>query len=199
MNNYYNNIFGWFDFNDIYNNMVDKYNNCNFLEIGCFQGKSACYMAENIKHKQKNILLYCVDAWPEQTELDSLANNGIGQGAERGIIEKLDTSLYNKFIGHMEAAGVRDYIVPIRSLSHLAVDGLKEKNLTFKFIFVDASHHYAGVMSDLELYWPLLENGGVMAGHDWYDPAVNSAVRDFFKKLDINVQDISGSWLVNKE
>lgn len=35
------------------------------------------------------------------------------------------------------------------------------------FIYVDARHDYCGLYEDLELYWPLLMPGGLMAGHDY--------------------------------
>lgn len=37
----------------------------------------------------------------------------------------------------------------------------------FDFIYVDARHDYQGVTADIEAWFPLLEPGGVIAGHDY--------------------------------
>jgi len=37
----------------------------------------------------------------------------------------------------------------------------------FDFIYVDARHDFKGVTLDLELYWPKLKVGGIIAGHDY--------------------------------
>lgn len=36
----------------------------------------------------------------------------------------------------------------------------------FDLIFIDADHSYAGVRRDVDKYWPLLKEGGVMVLHD---------------------------------
>jgi predicted O-methyltransferase YrrM len=35
------------------------------------------------------------------------------------------------------------------------------------FVYVDARHDYCGCMQDLEMYWPKLRPGGLLAGHDY--------------------------------
>ncbi|PNH09787.1 hypothetical protein TSOC_003561, partial [Tetrabaena socialis] len=77
------------------------------------------------------------------------------------------------------------------------------------FVYVDARHDYCGVTEDLELYWPKVRSGGVMAGHDYLDApqvmdiskqdwalcmngsrfegAVKGAVDDFFRRLNVPV------------
>ena len=37
----------------------------------------------------------------------------------------------------------------------------------FDFVYVDARHDYKGVMLDLHDWWPLVSEGGIMAGHDY--------------------------------
>lgn len=37
------------------------------------------------------------------------------------------------------------------------------------FVYIDARHDYKGVMEDLTAYWPLVNVGGIMAGHDFLD------------------------------
>jgi hypothetical protein len=37
----------------------------------------------------------------------------------------------------------------------------------FDFIYVDARHDFKGVYEDMEMWWPKLRKGGIMAGHDY--------------------------------
>jgi predicted O-methyltransferase YrrM len=49
-------------------------------------------------------------------------------------------------------------------------------------IFIDADHHAAEVAADVEAWWPLLRDGGIMCGHDYWsaDPGVMDAVQRRF-------------------
>lgn len=38
----------------------------------------------------------------------------------------------------------------------------------FDFIYLDAAHDYQSVLTHLELFWPLVRCGGMIAGHDYY-------------------------------
>jgi hypothetical protein len=49
------------------------------------------------------------------------------------------------------------------------------------FVYVDGSHDYTGVKSDLKRYYGLVKDGGVFGGHDFVDwyPGVIKAVCEF--------------------
>ena len=64
MEHFYNNIDGWFDFQIIYSQMVNKFSDrSHFVEIGAWLGKSTSYMAVEIINSGKNIKLDVVDDW----------------------------------------------------------------------------------------------------------------------------------------
>lgn len=55
------------------------------------------------------------------------------------------------------------------------------------FVYLDARHSYEGVTEDLQVWFPLVRPGGLMAGHDYNDGVfvegvhgVRSAVNEFF-------------------
>ncbi len=196
MTSFYQNIFGWCDFEDLYRLAVDTYDHCKFIEVGSFQGRSACYLCEYIKSQGKDIKVICVDAWPDKEDLEKFEDKGIGQGAEKEEINKLPKSLYDTFIENMTNAGVMNYIEPHRGFSNEIAKELSHEK--YAMVFIDASHSYSGCMSDLELYWPLVQEKGLMMGHDFGCEGVNKAVTEFFGKLNINVESIKGSWLVRK-
>jgi hypothetical protein len=51
----------------------------------------------------------------------------------------------------------------------------KEK---FDFVYVDARHDSKGVTQDLEDWWPLVKEGGVMAGHDFVTQSQGGSKRN---------------------
>jgi hypothetical protein len=72
MNHFYHTIHGWFDFEQVYSNMVNSHNDgAHFVEVGAFYGKSSAYMAVEIANSNKKIKFDVVDTWrgsPEHRE-----------------------------------------------------------------------------------------------------------------------------------
>jgi Methyltransferase domain len=76
------------------------------------------------------------------------------------------------------------------------------------FVYLDARHSYEGVTEDLQVWFPLMRAGGLMAGHDYNDGVfvqgihgVRSAVDEFFGARKIPVRhtytDVPcASWIV---
>lgn len=193
----YKSIFGWTDFESIYEMAVNSYNNTQFIEIGNFQGRSAALLGELIKEKQKNIQVICVDIFPTTFELDKWKSVGASQGDEGRLIRELNDSLINIFVKNMYDAGVDDIVIPIKSTSEKAWHVLNGK--TYGMVFIDGGHGRDACYRDIELYYPLVSNGGICAGHDFGDLSVNQAVYDYFRPLNINVEHIGNSWLVKKK
>jgi len=50
---YWEEIQGWFTFNQLYDSMIARFDNAIFVEIGTWKGKSAVYMGEKIKDARK--------------------------------------------------------------------------------------------------------------------------------------------------
>jgi len=194
MPSYYNNIFGWFDFDTIYREANDRFNDALFCEVGSFQGRSACYFAEYIKESRKNNKLICVDLWPTREELITKADLGAGQSVEKDHIRDLPKSILEVFCDHMDSAGVRDYIYPVRQDSSKAASIFPDEY--FSMVFIDAGHGYDMVMKDLVAWYPKVKKGGIFAGHDYHSPEVSKAVRDFFG---YQVEDRGGSFYMVKE
>ena len=82
-------------------------------------------------------------------------------------------------------------------------------NNTVDVVYIDGLHHYAGVMDDIEAWWPKLKVGGIMAGHDYYLTSeaktiftVKPAVDEFARNMGLVVfqtHDAYPTWFVLKE
>lgn len=174
-----NEIFGWFEFQETYDKAVKENDNCLFVEIGCFLGKSACYLGEEIKKNNKNIKVICIDLWPNELEIGSfLPETDDGQLRIERDVSKNQTNepLMETFINNVNNRNLRDILYPIRCDSPTAAFLFPDEY--FQFIFIDAGHSYEQVTRDLDAWWPKLKTGGLIGGHDYYGQTAN-AVDDF--------------------
>lgn len=183
MEHFYNNIQGWFSFPKLYTEMVNRFNNgSKFAEIGTWKGTSAAYMAVEIANSKKDIEFYCVDLW------SSVANHTPGAPISS------DDSFYEEFLTNV--ASVRDYIKPVRMNSVDAANSFEDS--FFDFIFIDASHDYESVKTDLNAWFPKLKPTGVFAGHDYHRgwPGVQRAVDEFCASKNLIVGSQEDCWAV---
>lgn len=182
MKHFYQNIHGWFGYGKLYSSMVAKFDNAKFVEVGCWKGRSASYMAVEIANSNKNIKFYCVDPWTGEAKI----------GASFFDCEEVTSkTLYECFLKNMEP--VKDYIIPIRMLSTQASKQFEDESLDF--VFIDASHDYDSVKEDINSWWPKIKIGGILAGHDYKFKGVNKAVHEFIDSHGLQLDDIGqGSW-----
>jgi len=66
----------------------------------------------------------------------------------------------------------------IKKTSDEAVEDIKEK---LDFIYIDGNHAYEFVKKDMENYYSLLKEGGILAGHDIAYKGVMTAFTEFAK------------------
>lgn len=71
--------------------------------------------------------------------------------------------------------------------------------LDFDLVFIDALHDYESVAADIAAWWPLVRDGGVLAGHDFNHkwPGVERAVADAFDLMQVGLGSDS-VWFVVK-
>ncbi len=189
-------IFGWCNFQDIYQEAVNKYPNGLFVEVGSFQGQSACYLGEIIKEQGKKCRVVCVDLFPTENEIDTLEQIGAGQSVEKDIIRALPDSLMNTFVRNMRDAEVDDIIIPIKSDSIKASSIFPDEH--FDMVFLDDCHYHDYVLEELSHWLPKVKKGGMYGGHDYDDKGVGDAVREFAKKNGLTVHTRLASWLIYK-
>jgi len=161
---------GWFDFQEFYDRMVrEAPDECAIAEIGCFCGKSTCYLGEAIKQSGKKITVSAVDIWP--TNVD-------GQNPDGLIVSTFET-----FNANIRARGLENIVTElIRNDSSKSAALFKDRSLFLAFI--DADHAYESVRRDILAWLPKVSRGGYLAGHDYEHahPGVMRAVDEIFGK-----------------
>lgn len=192
ISHFYSNIHGWFDFDNLYQDMIHtlcvENRQYMFAEIGCWKGKSTAFMAVEIANSSKNIDFYCIDTWKgsqEHINKDSAAFDKI-------CLE--ENALYDMFLKNMEP--VIHYIKPIRMPSVKASNTFEDG--FFDFVFIDASHEYEDIKNDIQSWYPKVRSGGVLAGHDYGWGGVKKAVDEFVEKNNLTLNQSRSSWIIKR-
>jgi predicted O-methyltransferase YrrM len=64
------------------------------------------------------------------------------------------------------------------------------KDNYFDFVFIDASHDYANVKSDIETWMPKVKPGGILGGDDYHD-----SWKGVFKAVDEKIKNQERNFL----
>lgn len=118
------------------------------VEIGVFKGE----FSRNILERW-NGTLYLIDPWRELSDeeyLDS-SNHKNHQDAFAQTMESIK--------------GFENRAFMLRGLGEEMVHLFQDNSLDY--VYIDGNHDYDHVKQDLELWWPKLKPGGLMAGHDY--------------------------------
>ncbi len=185
---------GFFDFMDIYDQAVAEANDGDVLiEVGTFLGKSAAYMAEQIRKSGKRLNFTCVDNW------DPIAYKNWQEGVKNDPpnpwpCPELDgMELQAAFWHCMKQVGNEFQMIAAHSSVKVA-SWIDDRSLSFAFI--DANHLYDGIGADIAAWRNKVRPGGLLGGHD-YDvalwPDVKRAVDEAFGS---RVEHRGTSWLV---
>lgn len=176
-------IHGWFTYQNLYNEMVRHFDNATFVEVGTWMGKSIVYLAEKIKESNKKIQLFGIDKF--------IVTNDCQEGV---FIE--DEDFFNEYLNNIQP--VTDYITTI--VGDSADMAQKFEDESVDFVFIDADHSYEGCLRDITAWFPKVKQGGVIAGHDYYNNAscgVKQAVDEYFKG---QARGYTGMcWIYNKK
>jgi cephalosporin hydroxylase len=191
MKHFYQKIEGWFDFQNLYTEMVQKHkDDSHFVEVGVFKGKSLAYLAVEIINSGKKIKLDAVDTWLG-SPMESI---------QQAHPEVIAGTLYDSFLNNIEP--IKNYINIIRKDS-VETAMLYEDN-SLDFVYIDASHHYEFIKSDIQAWYPKIKIGGYIGGHDYVPPnakphgifGVYHAVNEFFPNNFSVVDQVS--WIHEK-
>lgn len=147
------------------------------LEIGVFLGESTRIFLDSGRVS----FITCVDAWTngvDPTDLTTV-NYDLSQ-----IEVDFDRNL-SSYLGRYEK---------VKGNSLEVASQFPDKH--FDLVYLDASHEYASVKREIELYLPKVKDSGYIAGHDYDSPyhGVARAVAECLGRPDKVFEDTS--WVV---
>lgn len=186
MEHFYQNVPGWFDYENIYAQMVAQApTQAQFVEVGSWKGKSSAFMAVEILRSHKQIKFDCVDTW-----------EGSPEHQAGGAFEDADVitgTLFDEFLKNM--LPVHMFYKAVRLTSVQASQLYDNKSLDF--VFLDGDHSYESVHEDIQAWLPKVKLGGFIGGHDYGPPGLFPGVAQAVHELCANFTPVMPhSWLM---
>ena len=156
------------------------------VEIGVAGGEHALSLLETLEIKK----LYLVDPYDLYDEYE--------EGRSHYGIDQLSLS-QTEIICRNNLKKFENRLVWIKKLSSEAVSDISEK---VDFVYIDGNHQEEFVVKDIENYIRLLNNSGVIGGHDYYNgfqrehDSVVRAVTNFMKHSKFQLRVEMPDWWV---
>lgn len=169
------------------------------LEIGAYEGASACWLIEHLG-VQQSLELHCIDTWQGGIEHQPGGTAAADMSAvEQRFHHNLKIALQGlNDLPHKTAVHVHK-TSSVEGMARLLASGQRG---SFDFIYIDGSHQAPDVLADAVLAFHLLRVGGVLAFDDylWAEdlpggpdplrcpkPAIDAFVNLHFRKLRVLV------------
>ncbi len=169
MPNKYFSIEGWFDFADVYNEMVEKFRDGGrFVEVGCWLGCSSVYLLERIIETEANIKVDFIDTWMGDPDVEY---------QQRRIQEMTPEGFYNQFVSNITSVDPElkhCNIIKANSLDAVA----QYDNESLDFVYLDDSHYYEQIATEIPEWLDKVKVGGFLGGHDYEQAHVSKAVHE---------------------
>lgn len=124
------------------------------VEIGSWQGRSTAFFAHAVKDSG-NGQVYAVDHFK--------GNVGKEHFYVMGAEDLSD--LKQGFVNNMEKVGVSEHVTLLDMPNVEAVKHIKDKSV--RFLFIDGDHTKEGISKDIELFFPKLKAGAIVAFDDF--------------------------------
>jgi hypothetical protein len=107
-------------------------------------------------------------------------------------------TVYETFVKNMKKLGHDDVVAPLPLSSDCAASVLKYYDIRADAIYVDAAHEYASVKNDIDTYYELLKDGGMLFGDDYDAQNWPGVVRAVDEKFEGRASTNLGVWSILK-
>jgi len=114
------------------------------VEIGVFEADFSKHILNNWDGK-----LYLIDPW-RKLDNEYIDISNVSESWKKAI---------NNILGFEDRAFM------LRGLSNQLVDLFSDNSLDF--VYIDANHAYKYVKEDINIWYPKVKSGGILAGHDY--------------------------------
>jgi SAM-dependent methyltransferase len=146
-----------------------------FVEVGCKEGRTAGHILKSVPDST----VIAIDPWMPMEKTSDPTRETYADWD----FAKIEKEFWANVGEHKDRCTMlRQTSIDAATNCQLLADG-------FDLVFIDALHDYDSVMADIHAWWPLVRNGGVIAGHDFNHkwPGVERAVADQFDLMQIGL------------
>jgi len=182
---------GWGSDSPVFEAIIKEKRPEKIIEVGTWFGASAITMADALVKHDIDGEIICVDTWLGTAENWTVWLRPVGNFGH--------PLHYFQFLTNIIHSGHTERIIPFSIDSHNAALFFRNKDMIADMIYIDASHDYKSVLSDISEYWLLTRHGGVILGDDYSDdfPEVKIAVQEFAHGHGVSIiTDHPGKWVI---
>lgn len=165
----YNFTKNWFGSSEIKTkllNLVDTDKKNKILEIGCFEGQSSTFFADNLLNFEGSLLI-CVDPFYKSGTVEGITSSFVNNNVKE------------RFLCNIKKSKGADKIIFHNKTS----DDFFQNNTTmFNFIYIDGCHGLDYIERDMKNSFKFLEKGGIMWMDD-YGGGRGTEIKDTMNKF----------------
>jgi len=169
---------GWFhpEEGEWYKNQVEKFEKGWIVEIGCWKGLSTSYLAPVLIGKPQR--LWCIDNWKGSNDQYAKLYDGLLKQQQ-----SIGKPVPIQFRENLQQLKIPSKILEMDSLE--AVNYFTDESCSL--VFLDASHDFSSISSDLRAWWPKICKEGILAGHDfsYKHSELIKAVKSFSREFSV--------------
>ena len=142
----------------------------HFLEIGAYEGRSTCWLINNIG---EGGTIYSIDPFVGMEEIEERFKNNTREAVK----------------------GTKVISCHVKSTSYQALAKMISNKQEFDFIYIDGDHDPATTLADAAMAWGMLKTGGVMLFDDYEYPqeptkvGIQGFMQGFVGKYDLVLQN----------
>lgn len=157
--------------------------NLTGCEIGVWEGDNSCFMLESCENIKQ---LIGIDPYIGYVDFAG------------SMVDEQFTGVIDKLNSNLESINAKERFKLLHMKSIDAINEIQDGQLDF--IFIDGSHKYEQVYSDLKLYYNKVKSGGIFSGHDYSLYDVNRALYEFLDEYSIPRESLmllqNDSWMI---
>lgn len=179
------------------------------IEVGSWMGWSAIKIAESIqKYEGSDKGIICVDTWLGATEFWATGQEDSGWWQQMNLQKNFFRenhynflslkcgypSVYYNFLSNIFHKNLQNFVCPFPQTSNIAARWFALNQIEADLIYIDGSHDYEDVKTDIKNYFKILKNGGTIFGDDYWISDVKKAVNEFAEEEKVIVQKSLKNW-----
>jgi len=155
-------------------NYINGYTKNTILEIGCYEGLSSVFFADNLLHHQESSLT-CVDPFLQ-----------------------IDTNDHVQFLQNNEEKNFDHNITICKNANKISVNKVTSDTFfqtntkKFNFIYIDGSHEHDFITRDMENSFAVLEKNGIM----WMDDYGGGDGIQIKNTMDMFLEKYKGQYMI---
>lgn len=148
---------GWFDWPQLYEEIVTTYSGGILVEVGTYLGRSLCYLGKLVKESGKPFQVVGID-WCVGSGVEN------GEDNHRRAVREGNGSFASQLHRNVIECGLQGIISILVADSVQASRLFADNSLTM--VFIDTRHDFDSVKRDILTWRPKVKMGGTLAGDD---------------------------------